>query len=83
MKIEKPIFIIGIGRSGSSIFYNMFSKHPDLAWMSKLCNKYPQKLTLNKLLMKMIDYPGVGNYLKRRANPVECYDFWEHHCKGI
>ena len=34
-KIEKPIFIIGVPRSGTTIVQHILSVHPELAWMSQ------------------------------------------------
>jgi len=33
-QIIKPIFIIGVPRSGTTMLYRMLCKHPDLAWFS-------------------------------------------------
>ena len=33
--------------------------------------------------MKALDYPLLGELLKRRIKPGESYSFWEHHCKGF
>jgi len=33
-QIIKPIFIIGVPRSGTTLLYRMLCKHPDLAWFS-------------------------------------------------
>lgn len=33
--------------------------------------------------MKGLDYPVVGELLRRRIKPGESYPFWEHHCKGF
>lgn len=83
MKIERPIFIGGIGRSGSTVFHEIFSNHPNVAWLSGLCDRYPERPSINRFLMKAIDYPIVGKYLKKKFSPWECYSFWEHHCKGF
>jgi len=83
IKIKKPIFIIGVGRSGSSIFHKIFSEHPQVAWLSNFCNKYPNNLSINRFILKLIDYPIVGKYVRRKINPSEAYDFWEYHCKGF
>jgi hypothetical protein len=83
MKIEKPIFVIGVGRSGSTIFHKIFSEHPQVAWLSTLCNRYPDNPSINRFLMRVIDYPVVGSFLKKIIEPDECYDFWERHCKGF
>jgi hypothetical protein len=83
MKVEKPIFIIGTGRCGSTIFHNIFSQHPNVAWLSRWCNKYPDTPSKNRFFMKAIDYPIIGNYLKKRFKPRECWDFWEFHFTGF
>ncbi|MCG8403273.1 MAG: sulfotransferase [Firmicutes bacterium] len=83
MSIAKPIFIIGAGRSGSTIFHKMFANHPNVAWLSGLCDKYPRQPSINRSFMRAIDYPIVGRYLKRIITPGESYGFWEHHCKGF
>jgi len=33
-QIIKPIFIVGVPRSGTTMLYRMLCKHPDLAWFS-------------------------------------------------
>lgn len=83
MTIEKPIFIVGTGRSGSTAFHNIFSAHPNMAWMSRLCDAYPNKPSINRFLMQAIDFPMVGRYLKRKLLPSECYPFWEYYYKGF
>ncbi len=83
MKIEKPIFVVGVGRSGSTIFHRMLSDHPNIALLSRLCNIYPDNIFLNRLLMKTIDYPIIGGYLLKKIKRGEYYDFWEYHCKGF
>jgi len=83
VKIEKPIFIVGVGRSGSTIFHKMFAEHPNLAWLSYLCDNFPDKPLLLRLLMQGVDYPLVGNLIKNKFGPGEGYAFWERHCKGF
>ncbi len=34
MEIQKPIFIIGVPRTGTTLLYNILCLHPDLAWFS-------------------------------------------------
>ena len=82
-KIEKPIFIIGTGRCGSTIFYNIFAYHPQVAWLSWFCDKYPKKPELNRWLMRSLEIPVLGDYCVKKAKPGECYKFWEEHCKGF
>lgn len=81
--VEKPIFIVGVGRSGSIAFHEMLSEHPQVTWLSPLCNLCPQNFFLNRLLMRTIDCPLAGTYLKRKIKKSEGYKFWEFHCKGF
>ena len=83
MEIEKPIFIIGVGRSGSSIFHKMFSKHPNTAWLSTIAQKYPERPDYSGLVTKMIDYPLLGPILLGRLNTFEAFGFWEQYIKGF
>jgi hypothetical protein len=34
MEIQKPIFIIGVPRTGTTLLYNILCMHPDLAWFT-------------------------------------------------
>jgi hypothetical protein len=83
MKVEKPIFILGCGRSGSSIYHKILSNHPNVVWLTRLCSKYPDIPSKNRYLFKLIDLPMFGKYLSRKFGPGEYYDFWEWHCKGF
>ncbi|MEF8848817.1 MAG: sulfotransferase [Candidatus Thermoplasmatota archaeon] len=83
IRVKKPIFIVGSGRCGSTIFHEMFSHHPNVSWLSFLCDSYPEKLYLNRYLMKMLNIPGLNYFLSNRIHPGECYTFWDHYCKGF
>ena len=83
LEVKKPIFVVGVGRSGSSIFHKILCEHPYAAWLSALGDTHFDNLALNAFFMKVIDYPLVGKPLKNKYIPSECYNFWEHHCKGF
>ena len=53
----KPIIVFGTGRSGTTVFHQMLSEHPQLTWLSELVNQYPSKPILNKMLMKSFESP--------------------------
>lgn len=38
----RPIFIIGSGRSGTTLLYELLSGHPDLAWISNVSERFPR-----------------------------------------
>ena len=79
-----PIIIVGAGRTGTTIFHRMLSEHPHLAWLpGRISSTFPERLELSRLVMKGIDYPLLGEALKRRIKPGESYAFWEHHRKGF
>ena len=42
-----PVFIIGAGRSGTTLLYKMLCLHSDIAWISNYCNKFPKYLFLS------------------------------------
>jgi len=65
MNPERSIFIIGSGRSGTTILYEVLATHPDLAWFSMLSNTYPASRTCVRF-HRLLDYRGIGIYLKRR-----------------
>lgn len=84
--IIKPIFLIGMGRSGSSIIYDVFSQHSDLAFFSQYCTKlihFPQ-LTFAHRFFKT--YRQKGQWQKQKTlekivpSPKEAYDNWEYLC---
>ncbi|MES2403282.1 MAG: sulfotransferase [Pseudomonadota bacterium] len=81
--VEKPIFVIGAGRSGSSIFHQVFTEHPHVAWMSSLCDRDRENPVRHRALMRGIDLPLLGTFLKRRYESAECYGFWDHHFQGF
>jgi len=35
LEITKPIFIVGVPRSGTTFLYHLLGQHPSLAWFSK------------------------------------------------
>jgi hypothetical protein len=79
--VDRPIFITGLGRSGTTIIHTLLSKHPNVNWLSLLCAKFPERLYLNRWLMHALDVPLINIYLKRRFVPLENYPFWDH-CYG-
>jgi len=63
--IEKSIFIIGTGRSGTTILYDILATHPELAWFSMLSNNHPGSRGWIRF-HKLLETDTLGDYLKSR-----------------
>ena len=63
--IDRPIFIIGSGRSGTTILYNIMALHPQVYWFSNISNIFPRR-RLPLLAHRLLDAPLAGLILKRR-----------------
>lgn len=89
MSLEKPIFIVGVGRSGSTIFHQAFCRHPEVAWLSKVCDVWPSNPALNTLLMNLHGGAGLETLFEKiildpkLIKPSEAYHFWEYYCPGF
>ena len=83
MEIINPIFIVGVGRSGSTLFHRLFCDHPQIAWLSVLCEFFPSKPWFNKAFLKVIDFPLASKLSTSIIKPQECYRFWEYYSKGF
>jgi hypothetical protein len=81
--IDRPIFLVGAGRSGSTVFHSMFCEHPHVAWQSPLCNLFPAHPGLNRALLRTAHWPLLGRFLTRYLRPGERYAYWEHYCHGF
>jgi hypothetical protein len=83
LQVSRPIFIIGVGRSGSSIFHQIFSHHHQVAWLSRVSERYPDLSWPNQLLMRAIDYPSLAGWATRYADPAEAYRWWDQRYPGF
>ena len=83
MALNRPIFIIGTGRCGSTIFHDILAHHPQLAYLSGLCVKYPRQPQFNRWAMHLLDVPVCSRIVRRKCIPVEAWAFWEEHSRGF
>lgn len=74
MKIKNPIFIIGAGRSGTSIFYRMFAMNEELAWFSNYSDRF-NYLHFMPYLHKILDLPFLGKILKKNNITFKSWKF--------
>jgi len=64
--MNRPIFIVGLPRSGSTIFYSTLAQHPDLAYISQATKKFPRSLALTRLVM----------LVRQDRRPTEGHRIW-------
>jgi hypothetical protein len=56
-QVNKPIFIVGSGRSGTTLLYRLLSGHPELAYFTRLTNRFPDWPQLS-LMSRLIHKTG-------------------------
>ena len=90
MSEPQPIFFIGAPRSGTTITFEQFASHPDLAWISNYSRAFPNFQPIN-LVRRVFDNPlfqirgkknqfGDAPFLnKYLPRPDESYEFWNTH----
>jgi hypothetical protein len=81
--VERPIFIVAIGRCGSTILHQVLSYHPHVAWLSQRCATHPHNPGVNRRAMLALDLPFPSRLLRKLIYPVEAYQFWEYYVPGF
>ena len=87
-RLERPIFFVGMPRSGTTLLFEPFAHHPDLGWHSNYSQSYPTRPWLNALdrLFRggLLDLsPRKLQYGKKILGnrfipyPDEAYSFWD------
>ena len=59
MSVERPIFILGPPRSGTSLLYKTLAVHPDLAWFNRNFKRLPEWPRLARFLTALRNRPDV------------------------
>lgn len=78
--MKDPIIVVGCGRSGTTLLYEMLCCHEDLAWFSNLTDKFP---SLPVLAAWANAFPAATRLgLNNRLVPIpsEGYQFWNSLC---
>ncbi|MEA2713003.1 MAG: omega-hydroxy-beta-dihydromenaquinone-9 sulfotransferase, partial [Gemmatimonadales bacterium] len=83
MTVTKPIIIVGTGRCGSTVFHRLLASHPQVMWLSGLCDRYPSKPAWNRRAVTALDNPVLRRAFGGRLRPGECYRFWDTHAYGF
>ncbi|MGH7819110.1 MAG: sulfotransferase family protein, partial [Candidatus Binatia bacterium] len=70
--MARPIFIVGMPRSGSTVFYNTLAKHPEVAWVSQASKKFPRSLLLTRFIMAF----------RADRRPTEGHRIWRRYVRA-
>lgn len=87
MEIIKPIFIVGVPRSGTTLLYRLLAQHPELAWFSKnailkfYSKEYLHFIFLRRRIfdMRKILYPKgpfTPRFFSVYESPIEMGQLW-------
>lgn len=74
---QGPVFVIGCGRSGTTLVFHALAEHSDFAWISNWSNRFGDSATWLSLAM-LRHAPGVRALGTSgvRPRPVEGYRLW-------
>ena len=70
--VDRPVFIVGPHRSGTTLVYGFLSKHADVGWISAADRRFPN----SPLLAHVVSRLGYGNF------PHEGQRIWDRHWTG-
>ncbi len=62
--IDRPIFLLGSGRSGTTPLYHLLAVHPEVCWFSNLSNRLPW-LPFAPLAHRLVDTAAFGPSMRR------------------
>jgi hypothetical protein len=87
-RVDRPIFFVGAPRSGTTIIFEAFSAHEDLAWFSNYSHKFPRypvlsvisRLAYNNEFIGSKKQHGESAFRLPRPYAIECYPAWELCC---
>ena len=94
MDINKPIFMIGTGRCGSTIIFEALCVHEDIGWLSNYNKLFP-RLGFVSIMPRLYNLPLLKNFSRGQKKqyaqgsfffnrllptPFECYRKWKVLC---
>jgi omega-hydroxy-beta-dihydromenaquinone-9 sulfotransferase len=94
-RIDRPVFFIGMPRSGTTVTFSAFATHPDLGWFTQYTHRFPRLMALAALprIAEAVPFSRAGverngetwSVVDRlQINPAESageeYGIWTHCC---
>jgi hypothetical protein len=88
--VDRPIFVVGVPRSGTTLVFNSFAARPDIAWFTQHLNRFPGWPSVTAVARLADVLPGIRKSIQRsdagprwrekaRIGPVEGYPVWERY----
>ena len=85
---DRPVFFIGVPRSGTTIVFETFSAHENMAWFSNYFYRFPKhpelalisRLAFSNRLLGAKRQNGESRFRLPKPYPIECYPVWERYC---
>ena len=83
-QIQKPIIITCAGRSGSTLFYRMIARHPEVAWLSTWHQTAPSQLWVS-MFSRLYQYDTFARVRNSYwfPKPFSAYRFWQRYLPDI
>ena len=83
-RVHKPIIISCAGRSGSTLFYRLLARHPDVAWLSTWNHKFPTQTWL-AIFSRLYRHQSVARLRDSYwfPKPFSAYRFWKRFLPDI
>jgi hypothetical protein len=72
MTADRPIFVVGPHRSGTTLLYRLIAGHPDVAFLTALNKRWPASPRIANLLSRLLQEP----------RPMEAQPFWDRFKKS-
>ena len=67
---DSPLILIGTGRCGSTVLYDILTHHEQLAWPALTCERRPGNPGRNRRVMQALDVPLLGRWVRRAQYAV-------------
>jgi len=82
-ELDRPIFVVGTGRCGSTILNKILSEHPNLSFLTTATTLFPSWINCQRLVLNMWDKPLLGYLLRLRLIAGEAWPFWDQYIPGF
>lgn len=80
--VTKPIFLVGSGRSGSTLLHRVMVYHPNVAFLTRPLLRWPGKAGRHRFCLGLLDLPGARRWAGRMS-PFEGWPFWNRLMAGF